>query len=88
LRQFGQQEKAEHAALAVGAEGHTRVGCSAFEAIDQALGAGAQRFKKAGFGDLAQRGAVIEAVERLPEPGRSWVRLRGDPLPEMLRRRG
>ena len=39
-------------------------------------------------GDLAQRRASIEAVERLPESDRSGVRLRGDPLPEMLRRRG
>ena len=40
LRQLGQQEETKHAALAVGAEGHTRIGRCTFESVDQALGAG------------------------------------------------
>ena len=37
--------------------------------------------------DLPQGGAAVEMVEHHAEPGRPWVRLRSDPLPEMLGRR-
>ena len=51
--------------MAIGAERHAGFRSSAFESIDQTLGAGAQRVKKAGFGDLAQGGQATGCGHRV-----------------------
>ena len=65
LGQLGQQEEAEHPALAVSAERHARFGRSTFEAIDQVLCAGTERIPKTRLGNFAQGGQAAGGGHRV-----------------------
>ena len=56
MGQFGQEEKAKHAALAIGTEGDAGFFRGLCEAIDQRTGFGGQRIKKTGLGNFMQSG--------------------------------
>ena len=65
LRQLRQEEKAEHPALAVGAERQTRFICPCLQTGQQALGFGGQIVVKARLADHIQRGQTAGCGNRV-----------------------
>ena len=65
MRQFRQQEEAEHAALAVGAERYAGLRGSGFQAVDQGLRALAQGIPEAGLLQFTQRRQAAGGGDRI-----------------------